>query len=387
MELLKKKILIVAGEFPYPANHGGIVDIWKRMNAFKKMNFSIDLMVTVKENPSREQIREVERVVQNIFIVKRSNKVSYIFKKLPLQINSRKTLEKFQMNNKIYDWVILEGECTLAILSNKSLKYKKIILRMHNDESKYFRELSKSSQTWFKKFYYLSESYKFSWGEPYFIQQIENIMFISLDEKQRYTSKYNIKNACFLPPAIDLKFYSRPLNNKTVLFIGSLFMINNQEAIRYYIKYIHPQLNDIKNYKFIIAGNNRNESLDWLYDLKSQFSNIYIYESPKDLSEIYEMSTVFVNPMLHGAGVKVKTIEAIVNGLPVISTTVGCEGTGLMHQRHILISDDCDEYAKYIRNVLEDIAIRNNLVQKSQLYIQENYNQINILKKFMAELL
>ena len=64
-----------------------------------------------------------------------------------------------------------------------------------------------------------------------------------------------------------------------------------------------------------------------------------------DLRTLYESTRVAVVPMRFGAGVKVKCIEALQYGVPVVSTSVGAEGLGLHDSRAVLVADDAGEFA------------------------------------------
>ena len=172
-----------------------------------------------------------------------------------------------------------------------------------------------------------------------------------------------------------------------VIFVGSFFMVNNIEGIQWYLEKVHPLLNDIENYKLILAGNSKNEDISWLYKACAQFDNVDIYDSPTDLGPIYDQGAVFVNPMLHGTGVKLKTIQAVQNSLPVVSTTVGNQGTGLIPERDILVANDPKLYASHIRTLLNDKEYARKLVEAGQKTLIVHYNQETILKNYLESLL
>lgn len=382
---MKNKILIVAPDYPFPPNHGGRLDIWGRIKVFSHLNYRIDLVVTVKEKPNYNQLVEVNKYVDNIFFCKRKNRIIDMLSFRPLQLKSRVTLESLQFRDE-YDFVCLETQYVLPVLNNPTLRAKKYLLRLQNDEGIYFRELSKSSNDLWKKTYYFLESYKFRWLERKIVGSLTNIMFISKDEMDSYKRKYPDINAVFLPPPITETCRKVCLMSRKVLFVGSLFMINNQEAIKWYITNVHTNLHNIEGYELVIAGNSRGESLDWLYALISKENNIKVYDSPTNLSNIYGESSVFINPMIHGAGVKLKTIEALMNGVPVVSTTVGNQGTGLVNKKHILVSDDPMDYAKYVRLLLLDKVKGNTLIENAQQYLSKYYKQEDILNRYLKDL-
>lgn len=380
-----KYILIVSSDFVYPPNHGGRVDVWNKILCLNSLGFNIDLITTIKSKPKKEDIDIVKEKVNKLILIYRKNSIKDIFSLKPLQIKSRNQLKYIDINRE-YDYLLIEGTYGISILENKTLKVKKRILRMHNDEAFYFRQLFSSEKIWWKKFYYLLESYKFRIIDKKIIDKIPNIMFISYEELNKYKYKYPKIKAYFLPSAVNLNLKKINSNTKNVVFIGSLFMINNKEAINFYIKKIHPLLLDIKGYTFTIAGNSKGEGIEWIRKLSSKYNNINIIDSPETLDNIYANASVFVNPMLHGAGVKLKTINAIVNGLPVVSTTTGNQGTGLKHGSCIYVTDNAKEYAKYIKILLNDKVTRETMVRNSQEFISLYYNQEKILSKYLDEI-
>lgn len=381
----KKKVLLVASDFVYPPNHGDRVDIWNRILCLKKMDFEIDLICTVKNEIPNKYLEIVNKIVNKLILVNRKNKFIDMLYREPLQLKSRKSLENVQLN-KLYDYVILQGSYVLPIKRNKTLNYKNIILRMNNDESVYFKELCKSEKKYWKKLYYYIESHKFKILDSLLVKEIPNIFFVSYDEMIKYKNRYSKINAYFMPTAVEMNMKKQRLNNKNVLFIGSLFMVNNREAIIFYIKNIHPLLLNIKGYTFTIAGNSKGEGIEWIKQISSKYNNINIIDSPETLDNIYANASVFVNPMLHGAGVKLKTINAIVNGLPVVSTIIGNQGTGLKHESHIYVTDNVKEYAEYIRILLNNNIKRDMMVKNSQEFINLYYNQEKILSKYLDEI-
>lgn len=378
-----KKILIVAGDFVYPPNHGGRVDIWNRILVLHEMGFWIHLVCTVKLKPDASYIAVVKEKVQRLDLVSRKNRILDMFHYRPLQMASRKALMHVELE-KEYDFLLLEGTYVWDILSNPELNAKKMMLRMHNNESVYFRALADSEKSIFRKLYYWIESKKFQKIDPEIIHKIPNILFISHAEKNDYEKRYTHLHSCFLPASVELNFKHRKRDNHIALLIASFFMKNNREGITFYLEKVHPLIK-IPDYQILIAGNSRGESIAWLNRLARKYKNVRIYNSPVDLQPLYEHSSVFINTMLHGAGVKLKTINAVVEGLPVVSTTTGNEGTGLYSGKDILVADQASELASAIEELLKNKRKADDIVLHAKNYIQEHYNQRKVLEKYFYE--
>lgn len=382
-----KTLLYINTDFVYPPNHGGRVDMWNRIRALVEIGYSVDLVCTVKERPEEKYIRHVEQVVHKLYLCDRKNRLIDMLDPSPLQLVSRKKLADIRFEKK-YDFLFIGDTADLYILRNETLQYDKAILYMSNDNAVYFRALGKSEHNLLKKLYYWIESKKFRYADKKAVLSIRNVAFISYEEAERYKKLYPNINAVFLPAAVDLDCKTRQLDNKTVLIIGSLFMTNNRDALEFYVSQVHPILTQKDaEYRLIIAGNSRGEDISWLYDICKPYSNIKIYDSPRDLEFIYASGTVFVNPMRFGAGVKLKTVNAVINGLPVVSTTIGNEGTGLMDKKHIFIADTAKDMAARINEIFAmKYEQKQQIVGSAQKYLLNQYDQKKSLSEYLSNL-
>lgn len=381
-----KSILVVAGDYPYPPNQGMVVDIWNRILILEKIGLKIDLICTVKGNTDSLDKSEIVKHVNHFWIVNRKNRVIDLFSKETIQVKSRVALSRLVINQH-YDYLLLEADYVAEILNNKTITYDYAILRSHNNEGVYYKNLGESTPNIFKKFYYFSEAFKFNKTEPALLKKVKNVLFVSMDEKKRYDKQLKGINTLFLPPVIKLETKLRQLNNKTVLFIGSLYIDNNREGIQYYIKNVHPYLSQLDGYKFILAGNTKHHKLQWIEDILRANKNVIFYDTPDDLEPLYAQASVFLNPMLHGAGVKLKTVEAIVNGLPVICFPTGIEGTGLQQGIGNLTARNAGEMRRYFEKLLNGTSTeKQDIVRKGQKFITENYDAERLLSNFLFSL-
>lgn len=381
-----KSVLMVNCDFVYPPDHGDRVDSWNRIKCLRDMGCIVDLICTVKESPKQEYVDEVKKYVRNLFLCPRKNRIVDIFSPLPLQLKSREQLKHVVLEGK-YDYLIVDDTAAMLILQNPRLSYDKAMLHMNNDNYVYFKGLASSEGILWKKLYYLLDAFKYKQIDVDVVRSLPNVAFVSYDEMLRYKREYPQIHATFLPVAIETEYREQTLDSKTVLLIGSLFMINNQDAVRFYLQEVHPHLTrDVEGYHLIIAGNSRKKGIAWIEELTADYNNVEIHDTPENLDPLYARSSVFVNPMRYGAGVKLKTVNAIVNGLPVVATTIGNEGTGLVSGEQILVNDAPEALCRYITELLGDASMRRNFVNRAQAYLRENYNQKEKLSAYLASL-
>lgn len=369
------RIAVVSGFVPYPANFGGALDVWERIKGLTALGHEVDLIATDKNNPTKEQIEEIELYAKNFYFTRRKNEIKQLFAKLPLQFLSRKDLASIKINQS-YDLVILESEFCWPITLNTSITYNKIVVRVHNIESHYFKMLGNSSSSLKEKVYYKIEVAKIKQFTPSVFNKVDRLWFISKDDLQamNYTSK-----SVFMPYPINDEFVIPTEKKDTnVVFMGSLFMQNNLYGLQWYLKHVHPILvKDLPNYHFYIIGSLKDQN----NTITSSLSNIkqatLIVNTP-NLETYYNKAQVFVNPMFHGSGVKVKSVNALVNGLPLVSTKTGAEGIGLDESMYYH-AETAQDFIREIKNIFNDRSKALEKTKNAQTYL-EGIHYLEVLK-------
>jgi glycosyltransferase involved in cell wall biosynthesis len=389
MELEGLKILYVCHDFPFPPMNGGLVDMWNRIRAFHRFGAQVDVIATVKEFPNTEDLRTVQNQVRNLRIIKRKSFLSALLRWKPLLVAVREELGLLQIDEE-YDLLVMQTEFVTEILKNRTATWQKSIIRVENDEYSFQIKAARAQRSLVRKLIYFWEAIRIKSHAIASFQDADMLWFISHDDlmgyKKRTQSDVHI-SAVFMPSAVDLTVRNRPsLNGQQVLFVGNLSSVFNKAAVEWYILNIHPRLADIEGYKFVVAGSSLGKDCHWLESLASHHSNIDVVIDADDLSSFYNESALFVNPMQSGAGVKLKTIEAGVRGLPILSTPVGAEGTGLIQNEHFILAHDAGEFCSGVRKLLGDKALAAGMVERCQMFLLENYDQKNVLKRALDSL-
>lgn len=383
-----ERILLVANDFPYPPTHGAAIDMWWRIKTLKKLGYQVDIVATVKSMPPEEDIQALQAEVAQLFIVQRQRGLKSAMSALPFQVQSRAALRTVALSNE-YKAVVMEAEHVASILQNPTLRAQNRILRLHNDEVRFFQELSKSSKSIVRKAFYQSEAAKFRVLSRKIMSKCDALWFISDYERKQHLKRHpaDYKKAFFVPPRVDRNVMRRQsLEGCRVLFIGTLAFANNSSAVEWYVSKVHQLLCDVPGYNFVIAGNTVGENTEGLKRLVAPYNNITLIENPKEIESLYKSSAVFVNPVLRGAGLKIKTIDAILAGMPVVTTPTGIEGTGLEHQRQLLVAKTPNEFADCIRNLVNDKRMAVELVAAAQEYLAGEFDQERIIKESLLTL-
>ncbi|WEO76774.1 glycosyltransferase [Cryobacterium sp. SO2] len=138
---------------------------------------------------------------------------------------------------------------------------------------------------------------------------------------------------------------------QTLLFTGALNRDENHEALVWFLGSVWPAVQGrVATAEVVIAGAAPRPELA---DLVEHSPRVSLTGYVDDLGPFYAESTLFVVPLLRGAGVKFKTITAMLWGIPVVSTSVGAEGVGVS-SHYLAVDDTATGFAEAIVAALGD---------------------------------
>jgi glycosyltransferase involved in cell wall biosynthesis len=327
----------------------------------------------------------VQGIVNHMWIMERSRGISAALSLVPFQVRSREALQHIPLTEK-YEAVLLKSDYVAPILENLLLDAKLRIL-IADGEARYFRELSKCADGWGQRCFYRAESLKFDRFSPRIRAKCDLLWFVSDWERAHHVQMYpeDSQKAVFLPPDPGVK-RMRPYSagGSEVLFIGSLTFPPNLEGLEWYVEHIHPSLSNVRGYSLTVAGRTDGVSLPRLHRTLQRYSNISLCADPEELGDLYQRAAVFINPVLRGAGIKLKTINALQAGVPVACTSIGMEGTGLIDETHLLVADSAEGFIRNVAILLRDRSLAERLVRSAQTFLAEAYDHDRNIRQSLA---
>ena len=316
---------IVSFVAPSPPDFGGAFDLHYKIPALANAGKKIILhYFDDKEQRGHEGL---ENYCEEINVYNRSVFLKSLLTLKPHIVSSRIEPELIHRLNRDDYPVILEGiHCTGII---PSLRERKIVVRIHNDEETYYKNLLQNENNLLKSAYFFYESALLSRYQKN-LSDDPVYAFVSEADKISFKEKYHHPHQMFLPCFLPWQtIYSLAGKGDYCLYHGNLSVSENITAAVWLAETIFSQI----NFPLKIAGKNAG-------NLKNQIPenpNLHIINNPPDeeLSALIKNAHINVLPSFSTTGVKLKLLHAVFEGRFCITNENGINGSGLDAGVHI----------------------------------------------------
>ncbi|MEO5582209.1 MAG: hypothetical protein ABIR66_05930, partial [Saprospiraceae bacterium] len=222
----KKTLHIISLDIPFPPNRGSVVGIFNRIKTFHEAGVEIILHAFYKEFKAPE---ELAVYCKTVYLYKRKPIWSILNLRVPLYIQSRRSNQMVEILSKDKSPILFEGLHTLYHFTDPVLSNRKKYVRMHNEESTYYHQLSGHETNPFKRLYFKVESSLSRLVEKNYLPKADGLFTISTNETDSF-SKFN-KNTLWIPPFITPSFKIPEGTGGYALFHGDLTIRENELAV------------------------------------------------------------------------------------------------------------------------------------------------------------
>lgn len=347
-----KHLHIISFDVPWPANYGGVIDVYYKIAALAAHGVKVHLHCF---EYGRKQAPQLNELCHEVHYYKRDISKRHLFRQTPYIVSSRSSGQLVQ-NLLCDDYpVLLEGLHTCQLLEEPLLEDRKISVRTHNIEHEYYLHLAKVEPGIFKRYYFHNESVKLKKYEPV-LSKASAIIAISQKDEQYFSSRY--EGVHFIPAFHPHReTLIKPGKGSYALYHGNLSVAENFSAVKYLVTQV---FNDMKT-PLKVAGLNPPSHLVRLIE---PIPNIELIANPTD-TELFELindAHINVSVTFQATGLKLKLLNTLYNGRFCLVNDAMLSGTAL--DDLCVIANDAKGMQSAVRMLFrksfsdQDIALR-----------------------------
>jgi len=399
---MKEKILFITIFLPFPLDMGAKIKTYNTLQVLSKF-FNIDLICFINSIRELRHTKEVEKklgirveciykkillhrtpflfiiqILKSIF-----SKYPYVVSKFSHFFMRRKIATEILQNKYkiIYiDHLQLFQYISYSILKNKEIL---VILDQHNFETEIIARRLAHTRNFIYKLFLKLERFKLAKYERKACSSADIVFAITERDRSKFWNITNGKCNCYVSPLFvekRNKIYSPiGINNKIILFIGTLSWYPNVDGILWFYKNVFKRYNmQALGWVLMIVGNNPVPEITKINDNK--FVRVIGYVN--DVKPYIKKALVSIVPLRIGGGIRIKVLDLFSYGMPIISTSIGCEGIPIDDGKNIIIANTPEEFFDSLNLIYEDDVLRMNLSQNAFKLIKREYSFSSAKEKY-----
>ena len=360
---------VIAFDVPYPANYGGVIDVFYRVKALSEAGVKVHLHCFEYGRGKAEVLDRCHEVRY----YKRDTSFWKQFSREPYVVASRRSETLLQDLLKDDYPILCEGLHTTALLTDPRFRQRKVFVRAHNVEHEYYRLLADSEPTLWKRCFYRMEARKLKRYEPV-LKQASGIFAITQADTDYFNRQYG--HAVLLPGFSALsKVCSETGRGDYVLYQGNLSVAENKKAATWLVEHVFSQL----DVPCVVAGLN---PPDHLRKLCERYPHITLKANPGDAEMIDLIRNAQVNVMVtdQPTGLKLKLLNALYNGRFCLVNDDMVRGTAL--GQLCVVAEEPEQFVSQIQRLMKEDFTEDNIEERDdalkELYQNEKNAQLII---------
>jgi polysaccharide biosynthesis protein PslH len=359
---------------------------WYNIIKYLSQSHDITLFSLIKDDSERKFIPELKKYCKKVEVFKRPkspwtarNLLLTAFTWYPLlvirnySLSEKKAIEE-ELKNNNYDLIHAE---TFYVMPHLPKTNVPSILVEQTIEYQVYMHYVLNEVPFFIKPFLMIDVLKLRFWEKYFWKKTDQLVAVSSEDKKIMQKLIKGIKVEIIPNGVDAKHYSRKKVIKKTpprLFYGvtNFEWLQNVEAVNILLNKVMPLVRKkIPDAILWIAGRKVPQNL---VNLALKDPHFEVTESIPDARDAYGAATVMVTPIKGSGGTRLKILEAMAAGLPVVSTSVGVAGLGLVNGKHALVSDTMQELAEKTAYLLTHPDKAKEIGEMGRKFVQKHYD-------------
>jgi glycosyltransferase involved in cell wall biosynthesis len=383
-------VAIVDEELPYPLNSGKRIRTFQLVSRLARRH---RITYLCHRNADRQEAAQAEPIFRDhgiqTVVVERpplpksgpgfyARLAANLLSPFPYSVAShtsaplRRAIRSFAARQKVDLW---QAEWTPYAASLQIPGDVRRVIMAHNVESQIWRRYHENETNPLKRWYIGIQMQKYERFERRVFQQVERIVAVSIEDKALIRDGFGAGHVEVVENGVDTSYF-RPVTTKRIpsliLFLGSLDWRPNLDAVEQLLSVIFPAVRaEDPSARLSLVGRNPPA---FLRQRVAETPAVELHADVPDVRPFLAQAAIMVVPLRIGGGSRLKILEAMAGGTPVISTRVGAEGLGVRDGKHLVVVETCEEMAGAILDHERDVVAIARMTGQARQLVEDRYD-------------
>jgi glycosyltransferase involved in cell wall biosynthesis len=386
------KVLWISQNLPYPPKRGVLLrnyHLLKEASKFAEVSLIAilrqDILPFFNSDTAARALNEFCRSVEIVRLPVEDSRLRFLwvvfeslFTKAPFTVNwatssvlfdaVERAVARAAYDVTYFDTIGLAGYRRLAINSAR-------VLNHHNIESGLFERRVSYEKSLLKRLYLRLEGQKLREYEATTVKDFDTNLVVSSLDASRLEEICQGASTSVVPNGVDLDYFrgsGQPPEPGRLVMVSGMNWHPNLDAVLFMIRSIWPPLSQaMPNVKLTVVGASPPREV---INLANRDPRITVTGFVDDVRPYIDRAQVYLCPMRHGGGTRLKVLDALSMGAAMVATTMALEGIGVCPDRDVLVADTPEQFVRQVIRVVQDDLLRRQLGENGRSFVEREFS-------------
>ncbi len=386
-----RRLLFIVPWFLFPASTGGRIRTLQILRGLKGGAFSVTLASPAPRDGARRFASELNSICDRFVswpskragVWRKWLRIVHLAGLLPMAVECDRSLKGArvvaQQIDAKPDLVVVDFPHT-AVLLPPRLEVPSLIFT-HNVESEIYRRQVAVAENPVLRSIWRDQTAKMERYERNTLTRFDKVVAVSDRDAKQFRERYGVKNVASIPTGVDLDYFSfhPPEPEPRVIFSGSMDWLPNADGIEWLLKDVWPSVTKkVPQASLTVIGRDPPPHLVRAAEGRSVRFTGFV----DDIRPHIRGAAASVIPLRIGGGTRIKAYEAMAQGCPIVSTTIGMEGLPAEPGHHYLLADRPEEFADALVTLLAEPARGARMAADARNFVEASFSSARVAAEF-----
>lgn len=374
------KVLVVSAHLPFPPRWGFGTRVYQLMRQIAARHDATLLCYAAPGDENVERLRQefpvevVHREKPGV-LGKRVSQLRSLASRVPYDVWTTHSREMQRAIDRLaaeHDFDIVQLESTLLALF-RFPPAARIVVDEHNVDYETYARMHETERSPLRKVFYRSQERRFERFEQAYWREAAAVVATSEREAEIMRSHAPDTTVAAVPNGVDVEYFrpgSEPVEPGTLVFNGVLDYRPNIDGVNFLVDEVLPLVREHRpDVRLTVVGRGSDGDVKAL-----RRRGVDATGEVPDVRPYLQRAEVVVVPIRMGSGTRLKVVEGLAMGKPVVSTTLGCEGVNVHDGEHLLIGDTAAAFAMQIEHLFGHREVGEELGRAGRALTEREYS-------------